>query len=88
MKIRKGIVHTILVVHFLNLKQVFPLVDNIVVQFVPACYRGKLGTWEFCYGREEEAVGDEAENIERADTKDGDGSTQTSIFRQISLHLR
>ncbi len=56
--IRKVIVHTILVVHLLNLKQVFPFVDNIVVQLVQSCYCGKLGTWKSCYRREEEAMND------------------------------
>lgn len=56
--IRKAIVHTILVVHLLNLKQVFPLVDNIIVQLVQTCYCGKLGTRKSCYRREEEAMND------------------------------
>lgn len=56
--IRKAIVRTILVVYLLNLKQVFPLLENILVQLVPTCYCGKLGTWKFCYRRKEKAMND------------------------------
>ena len=86
--IRKATVHTILIMHLLNLKQIFPFLDNIVIQFVPTCCCSKLRAWELCYRRDQEAINYEAKNIERAYANEGDSSTQAGIFGQIELHER
>ena len=84
---REATAHTIFVVHLFDLKQIFSFLDNIVVQLVPTCYCGKFGARESCYGREEEAMNDQAKSIERCYANNGDGSTLAGAFGQVGFHL-
>lgn len=46
-QVESYIAHTIFVVHLLNLIYVFPFLDDIVIQLVPARHCSEFRTWEF-----------------------------------------
>lgn len=66
--------------HLLDFEEIFPLVDDIVVELIQTRRCGNLGAWELCYRGEEEAVNYEAKRVENAQPNDTEGNTQSSVI--------
>ena len=82
----KVIAHTVFIVHLLDFEEIFPLVDNIIVEFIQTRRGGNLGAWKFCYWGEKETVNYEAKIVDNAQSNDTDANTQSNVIGQISLH--
>jgi hypothetical protein len=74
-------------VHLLDLEDVFSLVDDIVVELVVTCHGGDFGTGELGQGREEEAIDDQARDIDCIDGSHSEAGTYSNVSSEVGLHF-